>query len=86
MEAPEEIVRQDVVELDAVERLAIVIGVGHDRSGALRGEEHQRDHKEIFAGLDLTGCQRPILGKAALHRRIVGMVEIGPIEPQHEAH
>ena len=86
VEAPEEIVRQDVVELDAVERLAIVIGVGHDCSGALRGEEHQRDHQEIFAGLDLTGCQCPILGKAALHWRIIWVVEIGPIEPQHEAH
>ena len=58
----------------------------HDRSGALRSEEHQRDHDEIFARLHLTWRERPILGQAALHRRIVGMVEIGPVEPQDEPH
>ena len=45
----QEIERQDVVELDAVEGLALVIGVRHDRARALRGEEHQRDDEEIFA-------------------------------------
>ena len=86
MEAAQEVERQDVVELDAVEGLPLIIRVRHDRAGALRCKEHERDDDEIFAGLDLARCQRAVDGETALHRRIVGMVEIGPIEPQHEPH
>jgi hypothetical protein len=35
VEAPQEIERQEVIELHSVEGLAVVIGVGHDRARAL---------------------------------------------------
>ena len=86
VEASQEVEREDVVELDPVEVFPLVIGVRHDRARALRGEEHQCDHEEIFAGLDLAWSQRSIGREPALHRLVVGMVEIGPVEPQHEPH
>ena len=63
VEAPQEIEGQDVVELDAVEGRTVIIRMGHDRARALRGEEHQSDDDEIFAGLDLARGQRAILGR-----------------------
>src|SRR6476661_5761749 len=86
MEAPQEIEGQDVVELDAVEGRTVIIRMGHDRPRALRGKEYRSDDDEIFAGLDLAWGQSAILGKAPLHRSVVGMIEIGPVEPQHEPH
>jgi hypothetical protein len=85
VDIPEEVERQEAIDLDTVEARPVEIVVGHDRADENLQQQHASHDEKILADPPLARGQGPKAGKHRVHRRLVRIVQEPLIDEQHGA-